>query len=162
MDWAAAGGETPKPADLGCTRLVVAPNNARVRILELINGAKSTLEVEALYVSETTVRNAIGAAAGRGVSVRVILEGESSQPGNADTATFFKNMQIPVHYVTTQFYLHAKLIIADGVAFVGSENFSVSGLTKNREVGVMVFEPSAAAVVTQQFEDDWASTPAAP
>ncbi|MGE0869390.1 MAG: phosphatidylserine/phosphatidylglycerophosphate/cardiolipin synthase family protein [Kofleriaceae bacterium] len=162
MDWAAAAGATPKPADLSCTRLVVAPNNARLRILELINGAKSTLDVEALYVSETTVRNAIGAAAGRGVAVRVILESDQDQPDNADSALFFKNMQIPVHVVTNQFYLHAKLIIADGVAFVGSENFSVSGLTKNRELGVMVFEPDAAAVISDQFDADWAATPAAP
>ncbi len=162
MDWAAAGNEPARPADLTCTRLVVAPNNARQRIIELVNSASSTLEVEALYVTETTVRNAIGAAKGRGVDVRVILEDSSDQPQNADTLTYLRTMAIPVHDVTTQFYLHAKLIIADGVAFVGSENFSISGLTKNREVGAIVFEPAAAAVMTQQFDADWAATPLIP
>jgi cardiolipin synthase len=162
MDWAAAGNETAKPADLTCTRLVVAPNNARQRILELVASAQSTLEVEALYVSETTVRNAIGAAKARGVDVRVILEDANDQPDNASTLMYFDTLAIPVHYVTTQFYLHAKLIIADGVAFVGSENFSISGLTKNREVGAIVFEPASAAVMIQQFDSDWAATPAAP
>ena len=38
MDWAAAGGETPRPADLACTRLIVSPNNARARLVELIDG----------------------------------------------------------------------------------------------------------------------------
>jgi cardiolipin synthase A/B len=162
MDWAAAAGETPRPADLECTRLVVAPTNARLRVLELISGAKSTLDVEALYVSEANVRNAVASAADRGVMVRVILEGSGEfQQTNSETAEFLHAHQIPVHYVTDQFYLHAKLIIADGVAFIGSENFSVSGLTKNRELGVMAFEPGAASVAMVQFDADWSSTPSA-
>src|SRR5262245_16210203 len=109
MDWAAGAGEPPKPADLSCTRLVVSPNNSKQRVLELINGAKSTLDVEALYVSETTVRNAIADAKGRGVVVRVILEGSMDSAG---TTAFFKAAGIPVH-AAAGFYLHAKLIVAD-------------------------------------------------
>lgn len=162
QDWALAGGEPPKPANLACTRLIVAPDNARLRIIEHVNSARATLEIEALYVSDVNVRNAIGAAKQRGVNVRVILETPSDQPTNTDATTFFKSLGIPVHYATTQFYLHAKLITADGVAFVGSENFSISGLTKNREVGALVFEPAAAQVMATQFEADWAATPTAP
>ena len=162
QDWALAGGEPPKPANLTCTRLIVSPDNAKPRLLTHINNAMSTLEVEALYVTDVNVRNAIGAAKQRGVNVRVILEDPSDQATNADTTTYLKGLGIPVHYVTTQFYLHAKLITADGVAFVGSENFSVSGLTKNRELGALVFEPTAAAVMKTQFEADWAATPTAP
>lgn len=154
MDWAGGGGEPPRPADLSCTRLIVSPNNSRLRILELINGATQTLEVEAQYVSETTVRNAIAQAAQRGVTVRVILDGSDD---NADTKAFFEGRGIPVHDARG-FYCHAKLIIADGVAFVGSENFSVTALTKNREVGAFVFEPTPAGVIRAQFDADWTST----
>ena len=162
MDWAAAGNEPVRAADLTCTRLVVSPSNAKQRVLELIASAHQTLEVEALYVSETSVRNAIGTAAQRGVAVRVILESTQDQPGNAVATTYFQGLGIPVHYVANEFYLHAKLIIADGVAFVGSENFSVSGLTLNREMGAIVFEPSQAAVMTTQFDADFAATSPAP
>jgi phosphatidylserine/phosphatidylglycerophosphate/cardiolipin synthase-like enzyme len=158
MDWAAGGGETAQPADLACTRLIVSPNNSRMRILELIDGATSTLEVEALYVSETNVRNAIGAAKQRGVDVRVILETEEDTD---DTVAFFRARGIEVHRATT-FYLHAKLIIADGVSFIGSENYSLTSLTKNREVGALIFEPSQTAIVQTQFDADWASSPAVP
>ena len=162
MDWAAAGNEPVRVADLTCTRLVVSPNNAKQRLLELIASAHQTLEIEALYVTETSVRNAIGMAAQRGVTVRVILESPQDQPGNADTTTYFQSLGIPVHYVANEFYLHAKLIVADGVAFVGSENFSVTGLSKNREMGAIVFEPAQAAVMTTQFDADFAATSAAP
>lgn len=158
MDWAAGGGEAPKPADLACTRLIVSPNNSRMRILELIDGATSTLEVEALYISETNVRNAIGAAKDRGVAVRVILEGTMD---NQDTISFFRGRNIEVHNAST-FYLHAKLIIADGVSFIGSENYSLTSLTKNREVGALIFEASQTAIVKTQFDADWTNTPAVP
>ncbi len=154
MDWAAGGGEAPRPADLACTRLVVSPNNAKPRLLELINAASTTLEVEALYVSEFQIRDAIGAAKQRGVTVRVILEATSD---NAETRSYFMGIGIPVHD-TGGFYNHAKLIIADGIVFVGSENFSQTALTRNREIGAFVFEPGPAAVVKQQFETDWSST----
>jgi phosphatidylserine/phosphatidylglycerophosphate/cardiolipin synthase-like enzyme len=154
MDWAAGGGEAGQPADLSCTRLVVSPNNAKQRIVELIDSATATLEVEALYVSELTVRDAIGAAKQRGVTVRVILEGSSD---NAETKAYFTGLGIPVHDASG-FFLHAKLVIADGVVFVGSENFSQTALTKNREVGALVFEPGPAALAKQQFDTDFAST----
>lgn len=158
MDWAAGGGEPVQVADLACTRLIVSPNNAKQRLLELINSAKQTLEIEALYVSEITIRNAIGMAKQRGVAVRVLLE---SGDDNVDAATYFQGQGIEVHQASN-FLLHAKLIVADGVAFVGSENFSQTALTKNRELGALVFETGPARAIRDQFDDDWLSTPAFP
>jgi len=151
MDWAAGGGEAPQIADLACTRLIVSPNNAKARILELIGGATATLDVEAIYISEQGVLDAIGAAKQRGVTVRVILEATMD---NADARAYFTGLGIPVKDANG-FYLHAKLLIADGVAFVGSENFSQTALTKNRELGALVFEPAPVAVIQQQFDADW-------
>jgi len=153
MDWAGAGGEPPRPADLACTRLLVAPINARVRTLDLIDRARATLEVEALYVAELGVRDAIGAAKTRGVAVRVIIE---SSTDTADEIAYFTGLGIPVRG-PVGFYNHAKLIVSDGVALVGSENFSQTSLTRNREVAALVFEPAAAEKIRQQFEADWAA-----
>lgn len=153
MDWALAGGETAMPADIACTRLIVSPNNAKPRLLALIDGATSTLELEIMYLSEDTVREAIGAATQRGVDVRVILGDRQD-----DAVPYLRGLGITVKFPS--FSLHSKLIVADGVAFVGSENMSLTSLTKNREVGVLVFEPAAAAVITTQFETDWASSTA--
>jgi len=149
MDWASAGGEPAQPADLACTRLIISPNNAKARILELIENATTTLEVEVMYLSEDSVRLAIGAAKARGVDVRVILS-ESTDA----SIPYLRGLGIPVR-IANGFFLHAKLIVADGVVFVGSENMSLTSLTKNREVGALVFEPAAAAVITTQFETDW-------
>jgi phosphatidylserine/phosphatidylglycerophosphate/cardiolipin synthase-like enzyme len=162
QDWGLANGQSPAAPDLTCTRLIVSPNNSTARLLAFINSATQTLDVEVLYITDATVRNAIGAAKQRGVNVRVILEDPSDQNSNADTTTYLKNLSIPVKYANNQFYLHAKLLIADGVAFVGSQNFSPTALSRNREVGALVFEPAAEAVVEQQFESDWSVTTPAP
>ncbi|HEY4182596.1 MAG TPA: phospholipase D-like domain-containing protein [Kofleriaceae bacterium] len=149
QDWALAGQEPAQPADLSCTRLVVSPTNSKTRLLAHINSAQQTLELEVMYLSETDVRAAVIAAKDRGVDVRVIIGDDT------DTSIpMLKAKSIPVK-TATSFFLHAKLIIADAVAFVGSENMSYTSLIKNREVGALVFEPSAMPVITQQFEADW-------
>jgi phosphatidylserine/phosphatidylglycerophosphate/cardiolipin synthase-like enzyme len=153
MDWAAAGNEPPKPANLNCTRLIVSPNNSKQRIIEHINSAKTTLELELMYLSETSVRNAVGQAKGRGVNVRVILEDPTDE-----SVAFLTGLAIPVKFPPTSIFLHSKLIIADGVAFVGSENMSITSLSKNREVGVLVLEPAQQAVIKQSFESDWTAS----
>ncbi|MBA3454151.1 MAG: hypothetical protein H0T42_13740 [Deltaproteobacteria bacterium] len=154
MDWASAGGEPAMPANISCTRLIVSPNNAKARIVELVESATRTLEVEVMYLSEDTVRMAIGAAKARGVEVRVLLSERSDE-----AVPYLRGLNIPVKFASG-FFLHAKLLVADGVVFVGSENMSLTSLTKNREIGVLVFEPAAAAVITSQFETDWAGAAA--
>ena len=156
MDWASAGNETAQPADISCTRLIVSPNNAKARIVELIESARSTLEVQVMYLSEDTVRMAIGAAKMRGVDVRVILNEATDE-----SIPYLRGLGIPVK-IGKGYYLHAKLIIADGVVFVGSENMSITSLTKNREIGALVFEPAAAAVISTQFTADWSTGTATP
>lgn len=153
MDWAAAGNETAKPANLACTRLIVSPNNSKQRVIELVNSAMSTLDIELLYLSETNVRNAVGQAKQRGVTVRAILE----DPTDA-SIPYLTGLGIPVKFPPDSIYLHAKLIVADGVAFVGSENMSLTSLSKNREVGVLVLEPDQQAIIKSQFESDWTAS----
>lgn len=158
QDWALANGQTPPAPDLSCTRLIVSPTNAQQRLYETIYAAHSTLDIEALYITDSSLRTAITNAKNHGANVRIILEDPSDQPQNAQAATYFGGLGIPVKYVTNQFYLHAKLIISDGIAFVGSQNLSSTALSGNREVGALVFEPGPEQLIQHQFDADWAIT----
>jgi cardiolipin synthase len=158
QDWQLAQGTSGPPANLECTRLIVSPVNASQRIYDFINSATSTLDVEVLYITDATIRNAVGAAHDRGATVRLIMEDPSDTASNAGITTFMQQRTIPVRYAVDQFYLHAKLLIADGVAFVGSENMSSTSLSQNREVGGLVLEPEQVAVIQAQFDADWAIT----
>jgi cardiolipin synthase A/B len=149
-DWSGA------PLDLVCTRLIVSPVNSRERIIQMVNRAESTLELSVMYLSEAGVRTAVIERAHAGVAVRVLLADPAWIDSNTTTAATLGAEGIPVKFLETV-ELHAKLIIADGVAFVGSENLSYTSLTQNREVGVLVTEPGPAAAIAAQFEADWAA-----
>lgn len=150
-DWA---GRSPS---LACTRLVVSPVNARARVLALIDGAKTSLDVEAMYVTDAPVTNAVLAAKARGVTVRVLLNDPSHDLGDSSWAAGrFAGAGIPTKR-SGDLFVHAKLLVVDGVhAFVGSENFSDNSLDSNREAGLVVSSPSAnLARITTTFEKDW-------
>jgi phosphatidylserine/phosphatidylglycerophosphate/cardiolipin synthase-like enzyme len=150
-DWKMANGATGlTPANLTCTRLIVSPTNSKQRILDHIKSATTSLDVEVMYISEGDVRTAITAAKSRGVDVRVLIEDPMD-----DSVPVFKAAGIPVKQPPSSIYLHSKLIIADQVAFVGSENMSYTSLAKNREMGVLAFEPAAFAPIKTQFDSDW-------
>ena len=150
-DWKMANGMSGlDPVDLACTRLIVSPTNSKLRLIDHIKSATTSLDVEAMYISEASVRTAILDAKSRGVNVRVLIEDPSDE-----SVPMFKAAGIAVKQPPSSIYIHSKLLIADQVAFVGSENFSFTSLTKNREVGALVFEPAAFMPIKTQFDSDW-------
>ncbi len=157
-DWKLANGATTlPPVDLSCTRLIVSPTNSKQRLLQHIASAKTTLDLEIMYLSEGDIRDAVLAAKSRGVTVRVILEDPMDQ-----SIPMLKAAGITVKQPPSSIYLHSKLITADSVAFIGSENMSFTSLAKNREVGVLAFEQGEYTPIKNQFESDWNASTVVP
>jgi phosphatidylserine/phosphatidylglycerophosphate/cardiolipin synthase-like enzyme len=150
-DW--TGGAEP---DLSCTRLVVSPINSGQRILDHVKSATATLDIEVLYLDQTDLRTEIVAASQRGVAVRILLSDPMRNPQNTAALAFFQGQGISARLFTAN-YLHAKMIQADGIALVGSENMSTTSWTKNREVGALIFETVPAGAVHDRYEADWAA-----
>ena len=150
-DWSAG----PDP-DLACTRLLVSPVNSGPRVIDHVDHATATLDIEVLYITEPGLIDAVVAAAARGVAVRVLLSDPARNPQNTATQAMFLAKGIPTKLLLAN-YLHAKMIQADGVALVGSENMSNTSFTMNREVGALVFEPGPAGQIHDQYEADWAA-----
>ncbi len=141
---------------IGCTRLVVTTGDARSRVLGFIAAAMTTLDAELFYISDSAVRGAIIQAHTRGVAVRVLLADPVDMSENATTADTLKGAGVPVRVLATP-TVHAKMLVADGVALIGSHNMSSTSLRDNREIGVFVREGTAAAPATAQFATDWAA-----
>ncbi|HEX4453481.1 MAG TPA: phospholipase D-like domain-containing protein [Kofleriaceae bacterium] len=150
-DWVAG----PEP-ELGCTRLIVSPINSQARIVAHVDSAMKTLDIEVLYLDDTLVQNAVIAAQARGVAVRVLLSDPAKNPQNTATQTLLTGHGIPTKILYAN-YLHTKMIQADGIALVGSENMSDTSFNKNREVGELIFEPMPAGQIHAQYEADWAA-----
>jgi cardiolipin synthase A/B len=149
MDWDGATIGYPT-----CTRLLISPTNARARLLQHINSAETTLELAVMYITDDQMVLAVKQRHDAGVDVRVLLANPSWIDGNTATAEELRAEGIAVKFISS---LHAKLVIADGAAFVGSQNFSWTSLERNREIGVLVDDTAPMARVTTQFETDWAN-----
>lgn len=151
-DWA---GQTPA---IDCTRMVISPVNARERILDAIESAQETIDIESMQFADWGVRNAVKARVAAGVQVRALLADPNWIDANAYAATFLGDLGVPVKWMP---HLHTKMLVVDGkLAYVGSENFSQTSLDKNREVGVIVVESSSIAPLVSTFEADWAGATA--
>lgn len=136
------------------SNMVVSPVNSRAKITALFAQSRTSLLVEDEEMYDSASEDALIAAAKRGVDVRLILPGTTDI--EAADAARLKAGGVHLVYVTAP-YIHAKAIVSDGqLAFIGSENFSETSLDQNREVGLLLADPTALATITTTFERDWA------
>ena len=137
--------------------LVVSPINSRNDFTTLINSARSTLLIEAEEMIDSDIEQAIANAAQHGVQVEVILPVANTSSGDSSSQgiAIIKQSGVQVRE-DPQLYMHAKIIVVDNkVAFVGSENISAPSLDQNRELGIIVSDPSALNKIQTTFQYDW-------
>lgn len=144
-------------------KLVVSPQaatpvDARARLKALIDSAKTSLDVEVQSLSDDALTDAIILAHKDKVAVRVVLaSGNNETPAQADALAKLKAAGVPVRGLANP-YVHAKSIVADGSkVFVGSQNFTPTGLFNNREIGVVTESPTEAAKVADVIAKDFAA-----
>jgi phosphatidylserine/phosphatidylglycerophosphate/cardiolipin synthase-like enzyme len=156
---------TPTDGD----HLLWSPTDSRSRLLTVINAATTTLDVEELEFSDSTVVNAIVARAKAGVTVRVVLEtpGDYSSEVSAVKAA---GGTVVGYSDPDGFYIHAKAMVADyGLSTqeveAGSMNISSNSLSNNRELGIILtgtgVAQSVATTIETTFKSDYAGGTAA-
>jgi phosphatidylserine/phosphatidylglycerophosphate/cardiolipin synthase-like enzyme len=137
--------------------LVVAPVNAREKLLALVSGASATLDVEAEELSDKAMTGALCDATGRGVVARVVLSTRSASAAQKQAIVDLKGCGVTVVGLSHP-YVHAKAIVADGKrAYVGSANLSLDSLDHNRELGLVTAERAAVAPVAATVASDIAA-----
>lgn len=162
----------PKAGTLLTSGVVVhpMPESGHDRILQVLDAAKSTIDVEIYQLQERDVIGALKSASARGVKVRVMLEPRTVGSQNFDAvAAELKSAQIAVQTTPKAFDSnhnvdHAKLCIVDGKELLfGTGNWVRSGLGgvtegpyQNRDFWVE--DARAASVKSAQalFTADWA------
>jgi len=139
--------------------LVWSPTDSQTQLLNLINGAQHSLDIEQEEFSDTTLVNAIVADENRGVAVRVVVEDPSDYSSELNEVTSAGG-QVTGYSSSTGFYIHAKTVIADdgystAKAFVGSENFSSNSLNDNRELGLITTNSGVVSGLESAFSGDF-------
>ena len=143
--------------DLKNARLVWSPVNARQKWVELIDSAKTSIDLEQNEWLAPQIVERVLEALKRGVKVRAIftprdpIESDSAEPQR----DLIRRAGAQVKYLS-QPYVHAKMFLIDGTrGFVGSENVSDNSLNNNRELGIIFDQADAIQVLRQTFEKDW-------
>lgn len=138
--------------------LVVTPDNDESKIFALMDAATDRLLVYNQSLSDEETIQHLLAAKERGVKdIRVMLgvqPGPNGRPKNDPAVQRLRAAGIQVVYMT-EHYLHAKGVISDHTAFLGSQNFTDGGLERNREVGVILNQPRTVEALVHIFDGDF-------
>jgi len=141
--------------------LVWSPTNSQAAILTVINSAQHSLAIENEEMGDSVITSALESAAKRGVDVKITMTAESDW-NDAFAALVKAGAHVRTYKDSTKvIYIHAKAVVADAGSsaeqmFVGSENFSVSSLRRNRELGIRTTNKPVIAAVATVLADDYA------
>ncbi|MFN3235204.1 MAG: phospholipase D-like domain-containing protein [Gammaproteobacteria bacterium] len=120
--------------------LVWSPNNSESKLLSLINHAQNYIDVYAQSISDYRFIGDLERAARRGVDVTVLLP-KKALAKEKNTLAYLCDNGVHV-YLSNAYYIHAKGLLIDfpsdsQKAYIGSTNFTYTGLHNNRELGII-------------------------
>ncbi len=136
--------------------------------LDMIAGAEESLDFEQFYLAHwpgeplAPVLDAIGAAAARGVRVRILLDRGMARTYPSPADSLGRIPGIEVRLVDFKDLAggvqHAKMILVDErEVYVGSQNLDWRALEHIHEMGVRVRDPRLATAFAGIFAMDWAA-----
>lgn len=148
-DWDTERDPRPVPGPL-----FVSPENSRERLLGLIASAEVSVDFYAELIRDTEVLAALADATARGVRVRLIMNA-SLDPQDLEAIAELAEHGVEVRLMQ-RVYIHSKTMIVDGErALIGSINYSMTSLDRNREVAMLGEESRLVSRVASVYERDW-------
>jgi phosphatidylserine/phosphatidylglycerophosphate/cardiolipin synthase-like enzyme len=168
-DWAAGPNGVPSTQTVQGPGLVWSPNTgsgtAETALVSQIRAARHTIDFTSEELADPAIYNALAADARRGVRCRIVMT-RSSDWNTAFAAV--TGAGCAVHLFpdsTTALYIHEKLILDDPTEsgasmLLSSQNASVTSLTRNRELGIVLHRAdggaAAIAAAGATFDADFA------
>ncbi|MBI5664803.1 MAG: hypothetical protein HZC49_06920 [Nitrospirae bacterium] len=130
----------------------------RLLVYSIRNARSSILLTTAYFIPGQRILRALVQAAKRGVSLKLLLPGESDvqsvfYAGRSHFSRLLKSGAEIYNYQGA--VLHAKTAVFDGCwSIVGSANFDYQSLRRNEESNVGVFDAAFSAHMTEVFQTD--------
>jgi phosphatidylserine/phosphatidylglycerophosphate/cardiolipin synthase-like enzyme len=87
----------------------------------------------------------------KGNTVEIIIPPNGAKPS---VLSELANAGVKVKTIST-IYMHAKMIVGSKIGFIGSENFTTTSMTYNREVGILIDSRSDMKALSDAFNEDW-------
>ena len=118
-------------------------------LVALVDGARTSVAVETEVLTDKPVVDALVRAGRRGVRTSLVM---TYQAEWAPNFTKLAAAGVSVRYYNGEFplYIHAKVFVVDAgkpnaKVYLGSQNLSSASLLRNRELGIVLTEPSAVS-----------------
>ena len=142
------------PLGHGLDHVVTSPENSREIMISMIDASRVSIDMYAEVIRDEAFIAALERAAARGVTVRLI-ENESSDPLDQAVSARLDAAGVQIRF-SGRLYIHSKTMVFDGATvFVGSQNPTSNSFDNNREVGLVVTDPTALARCQAVFTRDW-------
>ncbi|MGQ0536794.1 MAG: phospholipase D-like domain-containing protein, partial [Methanobacteriota archaeon] len=126
-----------------------------------VGSAERTLDVQLLFLETawddgpSPLVAALGAAASRGVAVRVLRDPADPRNLDAEAALESEGAQVTLARPDRTTRVHNKAFVADERrALVGSINGGEAALTSNREAGLWIEDAAVAGLLSEWFDGD--------
>lgn len=167
-DWTAGASGSPRSQTVGSSGLVWSPNTgsgtAETALVAQITSARDTVDFESEELSDPAIYRALAAVASRGVKCRVVMTRSSEWDPAFGVITKAGCLVHLFPDSSTALYIHEKLILDDQATaresmLIGSQNASVTSLTRNRELGILLTRADggggAIATASATFDSDF-------
>ncbi|MDE1163590.1 MAG: phospholipase D-like domain-containing protein [Acidobacteriaceae bacterium] len=140
--------------------LIWSPSSAQPSLVQIINNATTSVQVEAEEMSASSIVTALANAATRGVNCQIVMTQSSSWTSYLTT---LKAAGCNVRLYADQtgvLYIHAKIILADyGTSgqqvYLGSINATTNSMLNNRELGTVLTDPAIITKLNTVLTSDY-------
>lgn len=133
--------------------LFVSPDTSRPMLTSLIASATQAIYIEMEVIDDQEIVQLLEQKAQK-IPVQIIVPSFSQVGANKKVAEKFLSSGIQVKTMSSP-YIHAKLLIADKKAYVGSVNLTSQSMDSNREVGISISQQDILDNLEQDFLSDW-------
>lgn len=142
-------------------QIVVAPDNQRTKLLELIASAKHSIHIYQQSIQDRGIVKALIRAIQDGVKVKVLMQ---PYPFNKKFDYNVEHQKLLTQsgaeiYLSNKYYIHAKVMVIDQATnnrkmYIGSCNFYSPSIDEGREIGIIVNDRDSVAKIIQTFAND--------
>jgi cardiolipin synthase A/B len=154
---ATPAGASAAPSASGTYTLYTEPAQGFSPFYDLVNGAKTSIDLTMYELEDTTAEKDLVAAEKRGVDVRVILD-QRQEYYNSAAYSYLKNNGVHVVYSWSKYYYtHEKsMVIDNATAMIMSANLTSQYYSTSRDFLVTDTNAADVAAIVKVFNADYA------
>ncbi len=144
-------------AAAGTLSVLVEPKDGIGKIYQLINGARSSIELTMYELDDPTAEADLAAAAKRGVDVRVLLDQHLEKSRNTAAYDYLAAHHVHVTWAYAGTTYHQKTLTVDGrTSVIMTLNLVAADYADTRDFAVIDTDKADVAAIVATFDADFA------